>query len=63
MNDWSSGYVTDVFYTNGYYTQLNPARIRLAFLNRGIAFPKVKAACELGFDRCHNEYSFCGYKH
>lgn len=49
MTDWSSGYVADVGYTYGYYTELNPQRIRLAFLNNGLVFPEVGTACELGF--------------
>ncbi|MBF0302632.1 MAG: class I SAM-dependent methyltransferase [Desulfamplus sp.] len=49
MSDWTSGYVTDVGYTFGYYTELNPLRIRLAFLNAGLVFPDGGAACELGF--------------
>jgi len=49
MSDWASGYVTDIDYTYGYYAELNPARIRLAFLNAGLAFPKIGTACELGF--------------
>jgi len=49
MSDWTAGYVTDVGYTFGYYTELNPLRLRLAFLHSGIAFPEVGTACELGF--------------
>lgn len=49
MHDWTSGYVADIGYTFGYYTELNPQRLRLAFLNAGLAFPEVGAACELGF--------------
>lgn len=49
MSDWTAGYVADVGYTFGYYTELNPLRLRLAFLNAGLAFPEVGAACELGF--------------
>ncbi len=49
MNDWTAGYVADVGYTYGYYNELNPTRIKLAFLNAGLAFPEVGAACELGF--------------
>ncbi|MFZ2725576.1 MAG: class I SAM-dependent methyltransferase [Methylococcaceae bacterium] len=49
MTDWTSGYVTDVGYTFGYYTELNPLRLKLAFLHAGLHFPKVGAACELGF--------------
>ena len=49
MPDWTAGYVVDVGYPFGYYTELNPQRLRLAFLNAGLAFPEVGAACELGF--------------
>lgn len=49
MNDWRAGYVTDLGYTFGYYPELNPLRIRLAFLNQGLVFPQVGTACELGF--------------
>ncbi len=49
MSDWTSGYVADIGYTCGYYLELNPQRVQLAFLNAGLAPPKVGAACELGF--------------
>ncbi len=49
MGDWTAGYVTDVTYTYGYYTELNPLRIRLALLNAGLLPPEVTTACELGF--------------
>ena len=49
MTDWTSGYVADIGYTYGYYTQLSPLRIRLAFLNAGLVAPDVTSACELGF--------------
>ena len=49
MSEWNSGYVTDIGYTHGYYQELNPVRLRLAFLNQGILFPEITAACELGF--------------
>ncbi len=49
MSDWTAGYVADIGYTYGYYTELNPVRIELAFLNAGLAPPKIGAACELGF--------------
>jgi SAM-dependent methyltransferase len=49
MSDWTSGYVADVGYTYGYYPELNPFRVKLAFLNAGLAFPEFGAACELGF--------------
>lgn len=47
--NWTSGYVADIDYTFGYYQELNPLRVKLAFLNNGLAFPEVGAACELGF--------------
>ncbi|TYT75308.1 class I SAM-dependent methyltransferase [Desulfobotulus mexicanus] len=49
MSDWSSGYVSDIGYTYGYYKELNPLLLRLAFLNAGLVYPEVKTACELGF--------------
>ena len=49
MNDWTSGYVADIGYTFGYYPELNPFRVRLAFLNAGLVFPEIGTACELGF--------------
>jgi SAM-dependent methyltransferase len=47
--DWSGGYVADIGYTFGYYHELNPLQVQLAFLNAGITPPTVGAACELGF--------------
>jgi len=49
MSDWSAGYVSDVGYTFGYYTELNPLRVPLAFLSAGLARPEIGTACELGF--------------
>lgn len=49
MTDWTAGYVADIGYTFGYYTELNPLRLRLAFLNAGLDFPDAGNACELGF--------------
>jgi SAM-dependent methyltransferase len=50
MSDWqSSGYVTQTEYTHGYYAEMNPVRARFLFTVAGLAFPKVEAACELGF--------------
>jgi SAM-dependent methyltransferase len=49
MTDWTAGYVADIGYTYGYYAELNPLRIKLAFLNAGIAFPEIVTACELAF--------------
>ena len=49
MTAWTGGYVADIGYTFGYYTELNPLRARLAFLNNGLACPSFGTACELGF--------------
>lgn len=49
MSDWTSGYVADIDYTYGYYAELNPARIKLAFIANGLVFPENGTACELGF--------------
>ena len=49
MSDWTSGYVADIGYTFGYYTELNPLRVKLAFLHAGLVPPEMGAACELGF--------------
>ncbi|WP_034303368.1 class I SAM-dependent methyltransferase [Herbaspirillum sp. RV1423] len=47
--NWTDGYVTDIGYTHGYYPQLNPARLQLAFAAVGLDSPEVRTACELGF--------------
>jgi hypothetical protein len=47
--DWTAGYVADIGYTYGYYSELNPLRARIALLNAGLALPKQGTACELGF--------------
>jgi SAM-dependent methyltransferase len=49
MTTWTSGYVADIGYTYGYYTELNPARISLAFAQQGLVSPTLGSACELGF--------------
>jgi SAM-dependent methyltransferase len=49
MTDWTSGYVADIDYTYGYYLELNPQRVKLAFLNAGLVAPEFGTACELGF--------------
>lgn len=49
--DWTSGYVTDVDYTAGYYPELNPFRSRLPLLGAGWRPPAIAAACELGFGK------------
>ena len=49
MTNWTEGYVADIGYTYGYYHELNPQRVKLAFLNHGYAIPDITTACELGF--------------
>lgn len=49
VTNWSEGYVADVGYTYGYYSDLNPLRSRLALLNAGIKPSTIRNACELGF--------------
>jgi hypothetical protein len=49
MSDWTAGYVADIGYTYGYYSELNPLRLKLPFLNAGLAYPQTGTACELGF--------------
>ena len=49
MSNWTDGYVTDLDYTFGYYQELNPLRVRLAFLNAGLVCPEMGTACEIGF--------------
>jgi SAM-dependent methyltransferase len=49
MASWSNGYVADIGYTYGYYTELNPLKIRLPLLAQGLVVPDIFAACELGF--------------
>jgi len=49
MTNWTAGYVADIGYTYGYYLELNPLRVKLAFINAGIVPPEIAVACELGF--------------
>jgi SAM-dependent methyltransferase len=49
MADWTSGYVADIGYTYGYYSELNPNRAELALLCAGFTPPSPSNNCELGF--------------
>jgi hypothetical protein len=49
MSNWSAGYTAEVDYTYGYYEELNPLRMQLAFLKNGLLYPQVSHACELGY--------------
>lgn len=48
---WTSGYITEIGYTYGYYREMNPGLIRLACLNAGLAPPSAGPInyLELGF--------------
>lgn len=66
MSDWTSGYVADIGYTYGYYLELNPQRVKLAFLNAGLVAPEFGTACELGFGQglstnIHAAASICSW--
>jgi SAM-dependent methyltransferase len=43
------GAVDEIAYTYGYCDELNPLRVRLPLLRRGLAFPDAQSACDLGF--------------
>ncbi len=51
--DWTSGYVADIGYTFGYYSELNPLHAKMAFLNAGLdhnnSIGHTSTHCELGF--------------
>ncbi len=47
--NWTDGYVAELDYLHGYYSELNPLRMRWAFLAAGIQPPRQGYACELGF--------------
>ncbi len=51
MNDWSSGYVSEVNYTFGYYRELSPLMLEFALLSRQMDFRRGKPMryLELGF--------------
>ncbi len=49
MGDRTEGYHEGIDYCHGYYGDLNPLRLRLAFLNAGLVAPVTSTACELGF--------------
>ena len=36
MTDWTSGYVTEIAYTHGYYSELKPLLMRQALLRQGV---------------------------
>ena len=46
---WDQGYVSEIGYTYGYYSEFNPLQIKLNLISAGIKPPKIETACELGF--------------
>lgn len=46
---WNAGYVTDVEYNFGYYSELNPIRANQALAMSGVRPPTIRNACDLGF--------------
>ncbi|HYD97548.1 MAG TPA: class I SAM-dependent methyltransferase [Noviherbaspirillum sp.] len=49
MNHRTAGDWTDVAYPYSYTVEMNPVRLRLAFLKAGLTPPPCATACELGF--------------
>jgi SAM-dependent methyltransferase len=49
MSSWTQGYVADIGYTFGYYSELSPIKANLALLHKSNALPQQGAHCELGF--------------
>lgn len=49
MSEWSAGYMAEIDYTYGYYTELNPLRARFALLQHQLRTADTEFACELGF--------------
>jgi len=49
--EWTSGYVSEIDYTHGYYREMNPAHLRFALISRGFAPPPASDIryLELGF--------------
>ncbi len=48
---WTSGYISEIGYTYGYYRELNPGLMRLACINAGLAPPPARPLnyLELGY--------------
>ena len=49
MNSWDKGYVSEIDYTYGYYTELNPYRLMFAANYLGYKAPTINTEGELGF--------------
>ena len=48
MASWDNGYISEINYTHGYYSELNPEKVKLSLALAGIVPPKIDCACELG---------------
>lgn len=46
---WNAGYVTDLNYNYGYYSELNSVRANVTASALGLRSPRIRNACELGF--------------
>ena len=46
---WTDGYVSEIQYTFGYYSALNPCHSVLPLLLAGLVPPAGMTSCELGF--------------
>ena len=46
---WNQGYVSEIDYLYGYYSELNPLQTKLKLIYAGIKPLEVQTACELGF--------------
>ena len=49
MTDWSSGYVSSIDYTQGYYGEISLPWLEFSMLSSRHAIKEVRTACELGF--------------
>ena len=49
MSVGTTGYVTGLDYTFGYYAETNPVAARFAMVHAGLVPPTIHTACELGF--------------
>ena len=49
MSEWTSGYVSELGYTYGYYSELGTSQIAFLFALQGLHAPNVKTALELGY--------------
>lgn len=46
---WNAGYVSELDYTYGYYSEFNPTTLQFALTYNSFEPPEIRHACELGF--------------